>query len=479
MKWELIPSAKVMQVSKDIWTHAAGIKAEDALFETTKSIMERDLNKLFPTAPKEEGIILKKDPALPKEAYVIDITEDKVILKASSVTGIHHAFSALLQLMSDMEGEICLPNAHIENAPDKDYRALMIDPARAVLPMSYLLQMVDAVRLFGLSVLHIHFSDDQSYSLPSKAFPELPTKGHSYTAEEIGLLVEYADMVGVELMPELETPGHCTKLQEAYPEVFGKCGIVQLSDAAFEGTKKLIDETIELFPNSKRIHIGGDEAKLERWYGDETSVQYMKEHGLSSMHEAYAYFVGQIADYVLSKGKTPVVWEGFPAKFNHLVDTRTEVFAWESYYQLATDLLKSGFKVINASWKPMYIDYPDTYWSPSEINRFWDPYIWLHWMQASPIYHNDLRVCPTEQVIGGELCAWDGRESKYGIEKETELEDKADKVLERLGVLSEKTWNVDHMDEVNEEGETLGKMASFAARYDLIKLWETLSGFGD
>ncbi len=479
MKWELIPAAKTMQLSGDIWTHPAGIIAEDTLFDQPKTVMERDLKKIFPNAPQAEGILLKKDPALAKEAYTMDITEDKVVLIASTVTGIQHAFSILLQLATDLNGEICLPSVHIENAPDKEYRGLMIDPARAVLPVQYLLQMVDAVRLFGLSVLHIHFSDDQAYSLPSDAFPDLPTKGHSYTKEEIRMLVEYAAMTGVELMPELETPGHCTKLQEAYPDVFGTCGIIQLSDAAFEGTKKLIKETVEMFPNSQRIHIGGDEAKLERWYGDETSVQYMKAHGLGSMHEAYAYFVGQIADYVLSLGKTPVVWEGFPAKFNHLVDKRTEVFAWESYYQLADTMLADGFKVINASWKPMYIDYPDTYWAPTEINRTWNPYIWIHWMPGSPIYHNDLKVFPTPQVIGGQLCAWDGRETKYGVEKETELEDKADKVLERLGVLTEKTWNVDHLNEVNEAEQKLGQMASFAARYDLIKLWETLSGFGD
>ena len=172
-------------------------------------------------------------------------------------------------------------------------------------------------------------------------------------------------------------------------------------------------------------------------------------------------------------------WEGFPARYNDMVDHRTEVFAWESYYQLAPELLKSGFKVINASWRPMYLDLPDTYWSPTEINRWWDVYTWLHWMPASPAYHNDLKVPATGQVIGGQLCAWDGRESRYGIEKEDELSDKADKILERLGVLSEKTWNADSAGKVNGQSQKLGTMASFAARYDLIKVWETISRFSD
>ena len=479
MKWELIPAAKVMQLSDEIWTHPMGIVSRDPSFNKGKILMENDITRLFPHVDKSEGVFLEKDPSLAKEAYVIEITEDEILLKASEIPGIQHAFAALLQLSTELEGEVCFPNGHIENAPDKDYRGLMIDPARSFLPMSYLMQMVTAARLSGLSVLHIHFSDDQAYSLPSKEFPKLPTKDHCYSEEEIRILAEYADMAGVELMPELETPGHCTKLQEVYPEVFGDCGIVRLSDAALEGTKKLIKETVELFPHSSRIHIGGDEAKLENWYHDEESVAFMKAHGFGSMHEAHAWFVGQVAEYVLSLGKTPVVWEGFSEKFNDLIDKRTEVFAWESYYQLADKLLEAGFKVINASWKPMYIDYPDTYWSPSEINRLWNVYTWIHWFPASPVYHNDLRVPKTPQVIGGQLCCWDGRESKYGVEKVTELEDKADKVLERLPVLTEKTWNADQEGKTNEQGQPLGKMASFAARYDFIKLWETLSGFSD
>ena len=479
MKWELIPAPKTIQLTDEIWTHPIGIIAEDPLFEKAVILMEKDLKHLFPEAEQAPGICLKCQHDLEAEAFVIDITADAIELFASTVTGMQHAFSALLQLATDMQGEVCFPCGHIENAPDKEYRGLMIDPARAYLPMNFILPMVDAARVFSLSVLHLHLSDDQAYTLPSKAFPSLPTKGHSYSEDEIRILVEYADMAGVELMPEIETPGHCTQLQAAYPEVFGCNGIVRLSETALEGTKKLVKETAELFPNSKRIHIGGDEAKLENWYADEESVQYMRAHGLSTMHEAYAYFVGQIAEYVLSLGKIPVVWEGFPSRYNDLVDHRTEVFAWESYYQLAPELLKSGFKVINASWRPMYLDLPDTYWSPTEINRWWDVYTWLHWMPASPAYHNDLKVTATDQVIGGQLCAWDGRESRYGIDKEEELSDKADKILERLGVLSEKTWNADHADQVNEHGQKLGTMASFATRYDLIKMWEIVSRFSD
>ena len=479
MKRELIPAPKTIQLTDEIRTHPIGLVIGDPLFENAAILMERDLKRLFPAGETSPGIALRRRDDLETEAFAIDITEDTIELFASTVTGIQHAFSALLQLASDMEGEVGFPCGHIENAPDKEYRGLMIDPARAYLPMNSILRMVDAARAFSLSVLHLHLSDDQAYTLPSREFPDLPTQGHCYSEEEIRSLTEHASMAGVELMPEIETPGHCYRLQAAYPEVFGSSGIVRLSEAALEGARKLVRETVELFPDSKRIHIGGDEAFLEKWYADEESVQYMKDHGLSTMHEAYAYFVGQIAEYVLSLGRIPVVWEGFPSKFNDLVDKRTEVFAWESYYQLAPDLLKSGFKVINASWRPMYLDLPDTYWSPTEISRFWNVYTWIHWSKYSPVYHNDLTVPATEDVIGGQLCAWDGREERYGIGKEEELRDKADKILERLGALSEKTWNADHEGKTNGQGQKLSTMASFSARYDLIKVWEIISGSGD
>lgn len=309
------------------------------------------------------------------------------------------------------------------------------------MPLPFVLHMVDACRLYGIRVLHLHFSDDQSYTLPSRIFPDLPTPGRHYTFEEIEKLGEYAYVRGVELMPELETPGHCTKLQQAYPDVFGSSGIISLSEHAQEGAKALLRETAELFPHAKRIHIGGDEAVLERWYKDPASVDYMKEHQMNDIHQAYAHFVAQMSDYVLSLGRIPVVWEGFPPEWNHLLDRRTQVFAWESYYQLATDLLASGFEVINASWEPMYLDFPDTYWSERDISR-WSVYTWMHWWPKSLIFHNDLQVPPTEQVIGGQLCAWGGYAEVYG-DKEFELSEKGRMILERMPILSEKTWHAD------------------------------------
>ena len=157
----------------------------------------------------------------------------------------------------------------------------------------------------------------------------------------------------------------------------------------------------------------------------------MKKNEIEDVYELYSDFVGRVAQMVLDMGRTPIVWEGFPKKGAHRVPKETIVIAWESYYNYATDLLADGFKIINASWQPLYI-VPglNLTWGHKEILG-WSVYGWQHWWPNSAAHLNPINVEPTEQVIGGQLSAW---ESTYEQEIGT--------VMRNLAALSERVWNV-------------------------------------
>ena len=398
------------------------------------------------------GIVLKKDESISKGAYRID-TSDGAVLLASDSEGILYAIATFIQAADVKDGKITVERALIEDYSDKEYRSLMVDLAREWHPAYTVHQYIDLCFILKIKHLHLHFIDNERYTLPSKAFPKL-NEADSYTYEEIMEMREHAKALGIIIIPEFEAPGHAAMLSRCYPEVFAneqlgetkeeltECGAV-ISDASiicagkkasFEGVKALLRETAELFPDSPYIHIGGDEAKIAAWGFCPHCKQYMAQRGIEDVHELYSEYVGRVAREVISMGKTPIVWEGFPKKGVHYIPKETIVIAWESLYHMSYDLLDAGFKVINSSWVPMYVvpnPEPRFNWGIPEILE-WNVYNWQHWYEHSKAYNNPINVAPTEQVIGATLCLW-----------ECTFEEEISRGINNLTAMSERVWNTD------------------------------------
>ena len=159
---------------------------------------------------REGGIAFTVDASLPTEAYTLTVTEDGATVKASDVLGAQNAAVTLIQIMEKEGDGLTLPVGVIEDAPKCTWRTVMIDLARDWHELHVLYEYVDMCRFYKVKYLHLHFTDDQSYTLPSKAYPKLSTEGRHYTEEEIKGLIAYARSRGVELIPEIDVPGHTT-----------------------------------------------------------------------------------------------------------------------------------------------------------------------------------------------------------------------------------------------------------------------------
>ena len=401
----------------------------------------------------EGGIVFTVDPSLPTEAYTLTVTESGAAVKASDILGAQNAAVTLIQLMEKTENGLTLPVGVIEDAPKCTWRTVMIDLARDWHELHVLYEYVDMCRFYKVKYLHFHFTDDQSYTLPSKAFPKLPTEGRHYTEAEIKGLIAYAKSRGVELIPEIDVPGHTTSFAAAYGEIFGTDGIICLSEESMAGMAALFRELCELFSDSEYIHLGGDEAAIAKWVGCDKCLTAFRNRGVDvdtylateeGKHELtelmYATFIKDICEVILDCGKTPVVWEGFHKSMNHLIPRQSVIVSWENFYQTAPELLEAGFRVVNGAWKPMYVVTPVVYWSPEEVYN-WDVYTWGAVHPGSPYNQNPLHIDPTMQVEGGQLLAWgDQIVVKYPVVAEGVREEQR-LIEERTPCLSENVWN--------------------------------------
>ena len=401
----------------------------------------------------EGGITFTVDASLPTEAYTLTVTESGAAVKASDILGAQNAAVTLIQLMEKAEDGLTLPVGVIEDAPKCTWRTVMIDLARDWHELHVLYEYVDMCRFYKVKYLHFHFTDDQSYTLPSKAFPKLPTEGRHYTEAEIKGLIAYAKSRGVELIPEIDVPGHTTSFAAAYGEIFGTDGIICLSEESMAGMATLFCELCELFSDSAYIHLGGDEAAIAKWItcdkcltafknrGVDVDTYLATEEGKRELTELmYATFIKDICEVILSCGKTPVVWEGFHKSMNHLIPRQSVIVSWENFYQTTPELLEAGFRVVNGAWKPMYVVTPVVYWSPEEVYN-WDVYTWGAVHPGSPYNKEALHIDPTMQVEGGQLLAWgDQIVVKYPVVAEGVREEQR-LIEERTPCLSENVWN--------------------------------------
>ena len=424
--------------------------ARENLFSFTKKIHGVELSDA------KGGITLSLDTGLADGEYKLEITEGSACVYASGTEGANYAAASLIQLMRPLEnGKIELPLVTVSDKPDCDFRALMVDLARQWHPFHHLYFYVDLCALYKIKYLHLHFIDTQSYTLPSRKFPKMSTPGCHYSFEDIKILCDYAELRGVELIPEIELPGHSQAMVKAYPEIFrntpdGEVAVDDYSlfnntdedniicigkEGVMDALREILTELAEMFPKSKYIHIGGDEATITDWAHCRDCKRYMQEHGINGVKALYSHCVKEITDIVLDIGRTPIVWEGFPREGAEQISKDVVVIAWESYYLTAPDLIDLGFKIINASWQPLYIiPYERAegrlFWGAKDILE-WNIYTWINWNRKTKAYLNPIHIQPTEQVIGGLFCSW-----------ECVYEQEADRIRENLAALSERTWNI-------------------------------------
>jgi hexosaminidase len=296
------------------------------------------------------------DPALGAEGYRLTSGPDGVEISAAEPAGAFYGVQTLRQLLPAETlrsasvrpfDRIDVPGLEILDRPRFRWRGQHVDVARHFLPLPWLKRLVDLIALHKLNTLHLHLTDDQGWRVEIEKYPRLTEVGawrrespvgymtsqvpaggfdgrpHGgfYTKDDLRELVAYAAERFVNVVPEIELPGHAQAQIAAYPEL-GNTGeqlepwtswgvnhhIVNAEESTVQFYRDVLDEVLEIFP-SRYIHIGGDEAPKTEWRESPRVQELIRERGLANEEELQSWFVRQIGAYLESKGRVMVGWD--------------------------------------------------------------------------------------------------------------------------------------------------------------------------
>jgi len=302
---------------------------------------------LSPVGGEQASVVITKSTLenLPDNAYQLEIDPDGIRLQSSTSEGVFYGIQTIRQLMQNaVDGKI--PSLKITDYPAYPWRGLMIDVSRHFYPLEYLKQQIRILSYYKLNKFHLHLTDDEGWRIEIKSYPELTLKsawrnldrrdqmllrpgrntldrhfvqedadgnmryGGYYTQEEIKDLVAYAATYHVDIVPEIDMPGHMMAAIQTYPEftATGKPAWGTLFSSPLDPSnekvlifvKKVWDEILGLFP-SEYIHIGADEVDKTTWKESEACRKLMEEKNLSDVNKLQSWFVEQVCDYINPK----------------------------------------------------------------------------------------------------------------------------------------------------------------------------------
>ena len=258
------------------------------------------------------------------ESYQLNITATKIELIATQLAGAQRGVETLLQLIGTAP-TITLPLVNIQDYPRFKWRGLLLDTSRHFFSVATIKRQIDAMAAAKYNIFHWHLTDDQGWRLESKKYPKLhklASDGEYYTRKQIRDVVAYARERGIQVLPEIDMPGHASAIAVAYPKLMSAPGPYAMeyrwgvhkptlnpaNEKVYEFADAIISEVAELFP-FEYLHIGGDEVDPEHWNENPEIQTFMQKQGLADHHALHAYF-NQRLQTILQKHKRKMIgWD--------------------------------------------------------------------------------------------------------------------------------------------------------------------------
>ena len=291
-------------------------------------------------APSEEAVLkVQEDASLTSEAYTLTIGKKQIVIKAADMRGAVHGLTSLHQLiLKAVDGE--LPILNIQDKPVFGYRGLMLDCSRHFWTVDELKETINHLAFFKFNALHLHLTDNQGWRMAMDKYPELTKagtyypnypelSGKFYTKDDLKEVVRYAESKGIEIIPEIDLPGHATALLAALPELSCNGGKFETypeesrwserkranenmvcigNPKVYEFAADVVDALVEIFP-SKYIHFGGDEVPTKIWEKCKKCQKLYKKEGMKKQGEIQDYFTRKMSELIQSKGKIMIGWD--------------------------------------------------------------------------------------------------------------------------------------------------------------------------
>ena len=416
---------------------SAGLKQQaDLLAAALSPATGWDFNLQEGESGGEGAIRLSLDTTskMAPEAYTLLVENSGIQITAKSGAGIFYGVQTLLQLLPV---EIFSPlrqkhvnwqvsGASIQDAPSYAWRGMMLDVSRYFFGKAYVLHFLDMMAMYKLNILHLHLIDDAGWRLEIKKYPKLTSvgawrgkgakrTGGYFTQEDIREIVAYAGARNIEVIPEIEVPAHTLPAIAAYPHL--SCTAQQHDvqvqhsisrelycvgkESTFEFLADVFAEVFELFP-SKYVHIGGDEARYDRWKVCTLCQKRKKDLGLHEERELQVYFNQRLQKMVRTYGRTIVGWDEIIE--NGLTEKAVGMI-WHNKKK-GIKATQGGHDVVMALTDHCYFDVAESE-IPGEVKAA----TWLKPISLEKAYAFNPMIDGIDekyrpQVLGGQACLW-------------------------------------------------------------------------
>jgi len=357
------------------------------LFESDHSVFN------LVASPQGRALTFNKDALLDAEAYRLTFAADRVTLSYSGSAGRQYGLTSLAQMLNGArvtKGKFRFPvSGTISDHPRYSWRGCHLDVSRQFYPVDDVKRLIDILAWFKLNIFHWHLTDDEAWRLEIKAFPQLTTSGvlrgpdepllpqlgngaepvgGFYSQDDVRDIVAHASSLNVEVVPEIDIPGHNAATLIALPDLtdgqeapesyhsvqgYPNNALNPAVPLTYEFLEKVFDEMVELFP-STYIHIGGDEVANGSWLASPLARKLMAEQGISGTFSLQSYFLKQIKTMLDKRGRKLAGWNevahggGVAAKDSLLM-------AWENP-QVGIELAEQGYDVVMTPGQAYYLD---------------------------------------------------------------------------------------------------------------------------
>ncbi|XP_027937908.1 beta-hexosaminidase 1-like isoform X2 [Vigna unguiculata] len=323
-----------------------------------------------------------------------------VTIEANTVFGALRGLETFSQLCSF---DYTTKKVHISKVPwsvrDKprfQYRGLLLDTSRHYLPVNVIKQIIEAMSYAKLNVLHWHIIDEQSFPLEVPSYPNLWKGSYSewerYTIEDAHDIVNFSKMRGINVMAEVDVPGHAASWGVGYPDLWPSPFCKQPLDVSkkftFDILSGILTDMRKIFP-FELFHLGGDEVNTDCWTNTSTVNKWLQNKNMTA-EDAYEYFVLKAQNIALTKNWSPVNWEETFNTFPSKLSPQTVVHNWLGP-GVCPKAVAKGFRCIFSNQGVWYLDHLNVPW---EVVYDADP---LEGIQ---------KASEKKLVIGGEVCMW-------------------------------------------------------------------------
>ena len=452
-KVDLIPQAQSVTIGNGSFPlqELRSIQVPPEWNETAKAfteLVQKTTGVSLTISDIDAPLSLVKNDKLTEEAYTLEIERGRIVLEANDAQGISNALATLHQLILTAKDNK-LPIINIQDKPRFGYRGLMLDCSRHFWTVDELKETLSQMAFFKLNKLQMHLTDNNAWRLAMDQYPELTAKGtyysdfpdlsgKYYSTNDLKEIVKYAQALGIEIIPEVDLPGHAIALLAAMPQLSCKGGTFEAypeelplnqrkrgnenmlcigNPESIRFAQEVVDALIQIFP-SKYIHLGGDEVPTAIWEKCPKCQALYKKEGMKEPGELQDFFTRKMSEYIRSKGKIMVGWDEINDR--HAATPEDMLTVWrDNGLKAQKAALERGIPVVMCPQHGCYLDWGYAGNSTRKVYE-WDPVT--------------SQVTPEQEALvkGGQGALWTERVA---------TQDRVEWMLSpRLAALSEVFW---------------------------------------